>query len=84
MDPLNTILLVQSCRCDNAGEDLVLDTLDISHAQNQEGMTTSQILADLVFLYPALPVAGVGKTCSHLCTLCMPVLHIHTGLSCMS
>ena len=83
VNPLKTVLLVQSCRCDNAGEDLVLDMLDISHAQNQEGMTTSETWLILYCVTLHCLQQMLVLPVPNLCTVCKPVLHINTGLSCM-
>ena len=44
----NTASLLQSCRCDNTGEQLVVDMLDISHDQSQEGMTLAWLFWPLL------------------------------------
>ncbi|KAL3140083.1 hypothetical protein ABBQ38_004363 [Trebouxia sp. C0009 RCD-2024] len=51
-----------SCRCDNAGEDLVLDMLDISHAQNQEATIAASYLCESILGEP-IRDPDFNKTC---------------------
>lgn len=60
---------MQDCRCDNAGEQLLLDLLDLTHDQNKEGICLAhmwKLIVCTVFL--------LVWSCIHACTftqLCM-------------
>lgn len=85
--------MMQSCRCDNAGEELVLEVLDISHAQNQEGMTLPQILADFVLFLIGIACCTCWRYLRLACALsmhsCCKLVHdysavMHVQLACLS